>query len=431
MIGWEYPPHITGGLGIACQGMARALAEAGHTVYMLLPHLHGDEEQVDGIQLIDISASMDFLSNTDIHTLESLRHYQELLSTPFSVYSSGWEVLQDWQQKLREIQFVSTENRKNLLAGGYGDDLFFQVSCFREWVGLVARYLDFDVIHAHDWMCFGAGKAAADASGKPFIAHIHATEFDRNPLGINQGIYDLERRGFHEADSIVSVSNYTARTLMQHYGVPPEKIHVVHNGVDLAHELTHQWQDRSQRAIAPNDYIVLFLGRITFQKGPDYFVRAAAKVIERLPGVRFVMAGKGDMYQRMIEMAAEMGIGKYFHYTGFLSKAEVREAYLNSDLYILPSVSEPFGISPIEAMLHGVPVILSRQSGVSEVITHCMKVDFWNVDEIADRMISLLSDESLRANIRELAYEEAKTISWQKAAEKLGWVYETALIARG
>ncbi|MBI3395416.1 MAG: glycosyltransferase family 4 protein, partial [Spirochaetia bacterium] len=248
--------------------------------------------------------------------------------------------------------------------------------------------------------------------------HVHATEFDRSGENVNAYIYDLERQAFHKATAVVTVSNYTRSILIERYGVDPSKITAVHNAIDF--EIPEEVFEVRKPV---QEKIVLFLGRITFQKGPDYFVRAAKIVVEHAPNVRFVMVGTGDMYRRMIELAADLGIGKYFHYTGFLDRDQVRQMYAMSDLYVMPSVSEPFGISPLEAMMHGVPVIVSRQSGVSEVVANCIKVDFWNVEELAEKMIAVLTDAALSRTLSESGRSEASRLTWEDTARKLEIVY--------
>jgi glycosyltransferase involved in cell wall biosynthesis len=267
-----------------------------------------------------------------------------------------------------------------------------------------------------------AGLYAKEVSGKPLILHIHSLEFDRSGEHINRDIFYIERYGMVSADHIIAVSHYTKNLIVSRYGIDPDKISVVHNAVSRAEAPNIYHVGRS-----PDKKIVLFLGRITFQKGPDYFVEAAAKVLEKLPEVTFVMAGAGDMMPRMIERVAELGIGKNFHFTGFLHGSEVEQIFTMSDLYVMPSVSEPFGISPLEAMIYDVPVIISRQSGVSEILHHALTVDFWDVNEIANKIIAILRYPILVAEIVERSRDELRKVRWEYAAEKIVEVYQHAL----
>jgi len=421
-IGWEYPPHITGGLGIACQGLVRALARKGHWINFLVPRLWGDEARDEGIELTDVKSRLLTFSEDQI-----LR-----LSKQFEIFMKNrtYGAYESAQYRppgvgLSESTLSSSAIREAFLEmpmqGGYGDQLYEEIQRYSDFASILATGGNFDLIHAHDWMTYPAGLAARSISGKPLICHVHATEFDRSGESVNQYVYDLERHAFHSCDAIITVSNYTRNILIQRYGVQPEKIFAVHNGIEF--EIPESIVENNPVDRTVDDKIVLFLGRITFQKGPDYFVRAAKIVIDKLKNVRFVMAGTGDMYHRIIEMAADLGIGKYFHYTGFLNRQQTRKIYEMSDLYIMPSVSEPFGISPLEAMMHGIPVIVSKQSGVSEIISNCMKVDFWNVNEIADSIIHLLTDNELNTKLRKHGHYEARNITWDMAADRIQDVY--------
>jgi len=308
------------------------------------------------------------------------------------------------------------------ISGDYGTDLISEVWRYGMVAGAIAQDLSFDVIHAHDWMTVFAGLHAREVSGKPFILHIHSLEFDRSGENINREIFDIERKGLTEADHVIAVSYYTKDMIVNRYGIPPEKISVVHNAVSRCEgeRIYHVENGKGRK-------IVLFLGRITFQKGPDYFVEAAAKVIKAMPEVTFVMAGAGDMMPRMIERVAELGIGEHFHFTGFLRGTEVELIYTMSDLYVMPSVSEPFGISPLEAMMYDVPVIISKQSGVSEIMHHVLKVDFWDVNEMANKIITALKYPALTDEILVRSREELRDICWEKAAERIADVYRRLL----
>lgn len=416
MIGWEYPPHITGGLAVACRGLARALGAMGHNVLFVVPRITGDEPHDPNVTVIGVNSTELPLSTEELQRF--LVDTMHLYSTsPYARVESTTDARKLAAEMLRRM---TPGDLKSLaeLQGGYGDRLYSEIQAFAEFVARIAAHLKFDIIHAHDWMTYPAGLYAAHVTGKPLIVHVHATEYDRSGDNPNQYVYDLERHTYMNCQGIITVSNYTRSILISRYGVPGDRIHPVYN----AAEFDLNFHEHVERPI--REKIVLFLGRITFQKGPDYFVRAARQVIEQYRNVRFVMVGTGDMYHRMIEMAADLGVGRFFHYTGFLKRPEIERIFRMSDIYVLPSVSEPFGISVLEAMVAGVPVIVSRQSGVSEVIDNCIKVNFWDVDEMADRILHLLTDDQLHDRLANGGRSEAMSMSWDESARKITEIYE-------
>ena len=287
----------------------------------------------------------------------------------------------------------------------------------------VARDLEgqFDVIHAHDWLTYYAGIAAKRVSGKPLVVHMHATEFDRSGENINTQVYAIERAGMQAADRVIAVSNLTRNIVINRYGIPADRVVTVHNAVRFAENST----EVPERGV--KDKIVTFLGRITYQKGPDYFVEAAAKVLKRVPDIRFVMAGSGDMMNHVIRRVARLGIADRFHFTGFLRGEDVHKMFQLSDVYIMPSVSEPFGISPLEAMRSNVPVIISKQSGVAEVLDYAIKVDYWDVDAMADAIYALIKYPALANMFASKGLEEVTNLKWNDAAAKIKAVYEAAI----
>jgi glycosyltransferase involved in cell wall biosynthesis len=317
--------------------------------------------------------------------------------------------------------YLSERKRFPETARVYGPDLIAEVIRYGQAGGVLARTLSFDVIHAHDWMTVPAALLARRISGRPLVLHIHSLEYDRSGENVNEEIRAIEREGMEKADRIIAVSHRTKRMIAERYAIPPEKISVVYNAV------TRTEAQRAYRTERPGERkMVLFLGRITFQKGPDYFVEAAAQVLHVLPDVTFVMAGAGDMMGRMVERVGELGIGDRFHFTGFLQGEEIERIFSLSDLYVMPSVSEPFGISPLEAMMYDVPVILSRQSGVSEILKHALKVNFWDVREMAAKIIAVLKHPVLAGAMAEKAREELRKIRWEKAAERIAAIYGEA-----
>jgi glycosyltransferase involved in cell wall biosynthesis len=303
----------------------------------------------------------------------------------------------------------------------YDGDLVGQIRRYAALAVDLARGENFDVIHAHDWMTFPAGQAVAKATGKPLVVQVHSTEFDRSGLHVNQQVYDIERAGMEAAQRVICVSHLTRNIVMHRYGVAGEKIDVVYNAVDLP---TGAMQ---MKPIAQSEKIVLFLGRVTMQKGPEYFLQAAKKVVEKFQSVRFIVAGSGDMIRACIQMVADLRLGRYVTFTGFLRGGDVQRIFEMADLYVMPSVSEPFGIAPLEALSHNVPVLISKQSGVSEVLTHVLKVDFWDTDEMANKILAVLRHEPLQKTLRQQGQFELQKFSWQDSARNVKSVYELVI----
>jgi glycogen(starch) synthase len=409
MFGWEFPPRMSGGLGTACYGMTAALAGLGHRITFVLPR----EGEAGAAPFLDLVSTAGLpLSDTDRDdgTETTLRR---LALRPLP------SLLHPYLDAGRyRLLYLSEGKKFPITAGIYGPDLITEVIRYGRAGGLLARTSTFDVIHAHDWMTVPAALLARRISSRPLILHIHSLEYDRSGENVNEEILAIEREGMEKADRIIAVSHRTKRMIAERYAIPPEKISVVYNAVSRT-EARQAYRTERQGG----QKMVLFLGRITFQKGPDYFVEAAAQVLHVLPDVTFVMAGAGDMMGRMIERVAELGIGDRFHFTGFLQGEEIERIFSLSDLYVMPSVSEPFGISPLEAMSYDVPVILSRQSGVSEILRHALKVDFWDVREMAAKMIAVLKHPVLADELAEKAREELRKIRWETAAEKIAAIY--------
>ena len=414
MFGWEFPPRMSGGLGTACYGITAALAGLGHRITFVLPQ---DAEAGSAPFLDLVSASGLRPSGEDRELcLEMLSGSLTLLPLP--------SLLHPYLDPGRYRSLYLSQRRKFDNAAIYGPGLIAEVARYGQACGTLARTLAFDVIHAHDWMTIPAALIARRISGRPVILHIHSLEYDRSGESENVQIREIEREGLEKADRIIAVSHRTRRMIVERYAVPPEKISVVYNAVS---QREAQQIYRTERERTPSGRkTVLYLGRITFQKGPDYFVEAAARVLRVLPDVTFVMAGAGDMMERMIERVGELGIGDRFHFTGFLHGEEIERIFSLSDLYVMPSVSEPFGISPLEAMSYDVPVILSRQSGVSEILEHALKVDFWDIQEIASKIIAVLTHPVLAGEMAEKAREELRRIRWDAAAERIAAIYDEA-----
>lgn len=448
MLGWEFPPHISGGLGTACEGLSLGLSRKSIEILFVVPHLYGGE-RADHMSLFNaLGQSLDALESFAETTEEvELAHglakiTKKSIPSLLQPYFSP-ESFDDYLKSLQLASYVDfasavrgvgitdeidqfLENAVRLKQGTerverYGWDIFAEVGRYATQVSASLRNYDFDVIHCHDWMTFPAGVALARLTGKPLIVHVHSLEVDRSGAAVNQTIFDIERWGLQEANAVIAVSYFTKNLITSRLGIAADKISVVHNGVYSAREIESYRQERK------DSKIILFLGRITFQKGPDYFVEAAAKVIPHVPEALFVMAGAGDMLPRMVERVKQLGLQKHFQFPGFLRGDEVEEMFSLADLYVMPSVSEPFGISALEAIKFDTPVIISRQSGVSEVLRHALKVDFWDVDRMADLMINALIHSELREDLSQMAREEIKRLHWDSAASHTIDVYERVL----
>lgn len=423
MFGWEFPPHIAGGLGTACYGLTRGLSKLGVEVIFVVPKAYGDEDQrfLQIKNASDVEAPYGTLE-TEEELWKQLTFIQ--INSNMVPYLSPEEYENEWSEYQRETRPGVPQDiwkQRYNFSGKYGANLMEEVARYAMVAAQVAKEMEgkFDVIHAHDWLTYYAGIAAQRVSGKPLVVHMHATEFDRSGENINTVVYNIERAGMQAADRVMAVSNLTRNIVIEKYGISPEKVVAVHNGVRFkAHEGPEE-----ERGV--EDKIVTFLGRITYQKGPDYFVEAAAKVLKRLPNVRFVMAGSGDMLNHVVRRVAKLGISDRFHFTGFLKGDEVRRMFELSDVYIMPSVSEPFGISPLEAMRSNVPVIISKQSGVAEVLTHAVKVDYWDVDAMADAIYSLVTYPALHNMFITKGQEEVTTLKWDNAAKNVLDVYNS------
>ena len=426
MFGWEFPPHIAGGLGTACYGMTRGLARNGVEVVFVMPRAYGDEDQrfvrvvnasdVETIGTRDHEFSEELLEKVSfIHIDSNMLPY--ISPEEYAAYHD------EFVRSGRTHEWTDVWKQRYTFSGKYGANLMEEVARYAMVAAQVAKDLEgqFDVIHAHDWLTYFAGIAAKRVSGKPLVVHMHATEFDRSGENINRRVYAIEKAGMQAADRVIVVSELTRRIVIGKYGIPAEKVVTVHNAVRFG---------ESEDAVperAVKDKVVTFLGRITYQKGPDYFVEAAAKVLQRVPDVRFVMAGSGDLMNHVVRRVAQLGIADRFHFTGFLKGGEVQRMFRLSDVYVMPSVSEPFGISPLEAMRSGVPVIISRQSGVAEVLDYAIKVNYWDVDALADAIYGLLTYPALGRMFASKGLEEVTGLKWTNAAAKIKTVYETVV----
>ena len=426
MFGWEFPPHIAGGLGTACYGMTRGLARNGVEVVFVMPRAYGDEDQrfvrvvnasdVETIGTRDHEFSEEVLEKVSfIHIDSNMLPY--ISPEEYAAYHD------EFVRSGRTHEWTDVWKQRYTFSGKYGANLMEEVARYAMVAAQVAKDLEgqFDVIHAHDWLTYFAGIAAKRVSGKPLVVHMHATEFDRSGENINRRVYAIEKAGMQAADRVIAVSELTRRIVIGKYGILADKVVTVHNAVRFG----ESEEAAPERAV--KDKVVTFLGRITYQKGPDYFVEAAAKVLQRVSDVRFVMAGSGDLMNHVVRRVAQLGIADRFHFTGFLKGGEVQRMFRLSDVYVMPSVSEPFGISPLEAMRSGVPVIISRQSGVAEVLDYAIKVNYWDVDALADAIYGLLTYPALGRMFASKGLEEVTGLKWTNAAAKIKTVYETVV----
>jgi len=419
MFGWEFPPHITGGLGTACYGLVKGLAKQNVDIVFVVPRLFGDE---DNRSVFLCDAGEVEINERNFSYEEYWKHilYYEIGSNLIPYVTE-----EDFMQLVEESNLEKKNKKENIFkakykfSGKYGPNLYAEVGRYALVASVMAKEHRHDVIHAHDWLTYPAGIAAKKTSGKPLVIHVHATEFDRSGENINQFVYDVEKKGMEVADRIITVSNYTRNIVIERYGINPDKVITVHNGVEsLGNENISQNKGFPEK-------LVSFLGRVTFQKGPDYFVEAANMVLQKDNNVRFVMAGSGDMLYRMIRRVGQLGISNRFQFAGFLKGDDVNRLFAISDVYVMPSVSEPFGISPLEAMRSSVPVIISKQSGVAEVLKYAIKVDFWNVEALSDAIYGLLNYQGLTKMFRKYGCEEVDNLKWDNAAQNVKKVYES------
>lgn len=419
MFGWEFPPHISGGLGTACFGLTKGMAKHDIDMIFVVPKAFGDESE-EAVRLVNASSITVDMKKSTYKDYWKRIEYMEIGSNIIP-YISPQEFARIKSQD--ELDRISEESvvfsKKYNFSGGYGKNLLEEVSRYALVASAIAAEKDFDLIHAHDWLTYPAGIAAKAVSGKPLVIHVHATEFDRSGKNVNKQVYDIERRGMDEADRIIAVSNWTRSIVIDKYGQPPEKVFTVHNAVEPSDN-----KDINNTSHV-REKIVTFLGRITFQKGPEYFLEAARLVLERDPNVRFVMAGSGDMLEKMIRRVAQLRMGSNFHFTGFLRGTDVDKMLAMSDVFVMPSVSEPFGIVPLEAMRSNVPVIISKQSGVSEVLKHALKIDFWDINAMADSIYGILNYEGLNKMFTKYGKDEVDSLKWDQAGLKVKNVYES------
>jgi glycogen(starch) synthase len=417
MLGWEFPPFISGGLGTACYGLTKAMDHLGMQVIFVLPRMKP-------VRFVG-GAAMAGAGRRSSAPLE-----QEFPNVRFRAVPSGLAPYGRFGPSAQPVPHATVAARAELLEelpgepGPYGVNINEEVQRYAIRAAKIAQSEEFDIIHAHDWMTFPAGIAVAAYSRKPLVVQVHSTEFDRSGEHVNQCVYDIERQGMHAAAKVIAVSNYTRNIVVSRYAVPPEKVEVIYNGIDPpdAAEAPAQPARPSQR-----DKVVLFLGRITMQKGPEYFLYAAKRVLEKEKHVKFIMAGDGDRLCGTIELAAWLGIGHRVFFTRFLRGADVDNAYRMADLYVMPSVSEPFGLAPLEALRNNVPVLISKQSGIAETLQNALKVDFWDINEMANKMVAVLRHPPLQETLRANGHKEVLKFRWEDSAARVNDIYHRVL----
>lgn len=414
MFGWEFPPHILGGLGTASYGLTRGMAlQPDMDITFCIPKPWGDEDQsflkiigMNNVPIVWKDVNMEYVKSRIGRTMDPQKYF-DLRNNIYADFS--YRFVND----LGCVEF----------SGRYPDNLMEEINNYSIVAGVVAREEQYDIIHAHDWLTYPAGIHAKNVSGKPLVIHVHATDYDRSRGKVNPEVYAIEKNGMDLADHIITVSNLTRTTVIEKYHQDPSKVTTVHNAVEpLSPEILAISDKKGVK-----DKIITFLGRITMQKGPEYFVEAAAKVLAKAPHARFVMAGSGDMMDQMIRLAASRNISDRFHFTGFMKGKQVYEVLKASDVYVMPSVSEPFGISPLEAMQCGVPSIISKQSGCAEILDYAVKVDYWDIEALADAMYSIITYPAMHQFLKEEGKKEVDNIKWEYAGQKVRNIYDKVL----
>ena len=449
MFGWEFPPYVSGGLGVACYNITKSLDPLVDRLFFVMPKNDINQSLFHKTALMgaDSFKEKPFALN-DSQTEEQeevesvikkykIEEKQRKISflpveSQLDAYAEGTQGVFHEEQQSFFNAFFRQEEKKRLLNKAvpnqvdlsinfdFSNPLFRDVMAYSSKAACFAMMVKHDVIHAHDWLTIPAAFEAKRYSQKPLVLHVHATEYDRSGSGMNTLIYEIERFGVKHADRVIAVSQYTKDILIQHYAADASKIEVVHNGV--APKLSNLLKSSVKKTV--KEKIVLYLGRLTFQKGPDYFIRSAKRVLEKRKDIRFVVAGSGDMMPWLVEQVNEWGLGDHFYFTGFLNDVLVERLFRISDVYVMPSVSEPFGIAPLEALYYGVPVVLSKSSGVSEVLDHVLKVDFWDIDEMANKMLAILDYPALRKHLMKGVEAELPTINWDDASKKIFKIYK-------
>jgi len=427
MFGWEFPPNISGGLGTACYGIVNGLTTYPDVkITFVVPKIIGNETCSQNIKLL---SAEEVANDEKIPTIKFPENFGYLeVNSGLSPYLTP----EIYETRIKSLStnkpagkiHPKKKEKKISFSGKYGPSLFDEIKNYAEVAKAIAGDSDFEVIHAHDWLTFPAAVSAKEISGKPLVVHVHSTDFDRSGGSANPTIYAIEKNGLDAADHIIAVSNLIKKRLTDQYHISADKITTVYNAINSNSKHKHKNRIKSPK----NEKVVTFLGRLTVQKGPEYFVNVARMIIHKMPNVHFVMAGAGEMKNQMIELCARFGIGSRFHFTGFLNSTEVEEMLNRSDVVIMPSLSEPFGIVPLEAMNANVPVIISNQSGVSELVSHVIKTDFWDVHAMADAVHGILCHPKLWRTMKTDGKKEVSKYNWQETAGYIRNIYIQTLV---
>jgi len=413
--GWEFPPKIYGGLAVASYGITRGLTmqEDMETIFCL-PKPCGEEENIPRNKIIGMNQV----------PIVWRGHDYDYVKSRVPNYMSPEDYYRFRDNIYADFSYMNVNDMGCMeFAGGYPGNLHDEINNFSIIAGVVARTEQFDIIHAHDWLTYPAGVHSKMVSGKPLCIHVHATDFDRSRGKVNPTVYSIEKNGMDHADSIMCVSELTRRTVINEYHQDPNKVFAMHNAV---YPLSQELQEIPRKE-HNGEKVVTFLGRITMQKGPEYFVEAASLVLQRTRNIRFCMAGSGDMLNAMIDMVAERGIADRFHFPGFQKGRQVYECYKDSDVFVMPSVSEPFGIAPLEAMQCGTPSIISKQSGCGEILDKVIKVDYWDIHAMADAIYSICTNPSLFKYLQEEGIKEVDGITWEKVGLRMRRLYDQTI----
>lgn len=413
MFGWELPPLYAGGIGMVCYDLIKELSAQGIGVTYVMPY--GPE---------------DFSPDVNAHVLiaeQVMPSVKMVTIKPVSTLFTAYDSPSSYQTKYETYNStIKAPGKKDYRKNLYGSDLYSEVDLFAKRAYEIAKDVEFDVIHAHDWMTFPAAIGVKIATGKPLVVHVHNTVYDRYLGNFNPMERDMEYNGLASADKIIAISNYVKQMIIRHYGISADKIEIVHNAPNsLIRERKHI--SKFPKLNLGGDKVVLFTGRITAQKGPEYFVHCAKRVLEKRKDVKFIMGGTGDMFRRTVDLATNLGIADRFVFTGFYSLDQAQSLYASADCYLMPSVSEPFGLVPLEAMEHGTPAIISRTSGVAEVASHTLKCDFWDIDHMANQVLAVLNYPALRESLGQNGQRQVQQMNWTKPTNQCVGIYNQLL----
>lgn len=425
MLGWEYPPFINGGLGVACAGLCNALADFAE-ITLIVPKIsngqisnkykaiglnHLEYEIFEQTEIEEV-----ILESIEVHKIDVQLDPYTTVAPPLDRKISKKQAALILRKKIDKVK--NAMNFENL----YGDDVIAKVILYADLVKNLSKKLDFDIIHAHDWMTFLAGMEIKRKMKKPLVLHVHSLDYDRAGSDSRSWIFETEKKALNYADLVIPVSNYTGSILMSHYGITGEKIHTVYNGIE-AEEIIRKEKSFPEK-------MVLFIGRLTGQKGPEYFLEIATRIHQKYKNVRFVIAGTGEKLINLLEDGAYRQIGDRVHFTGFLNREQIKDLLAIADVYCMPSVSEPFGLTALEAAQYEVPTVISERSGVAEVLTGSLKADFWDIDLMVRQITSLLSDDKLKEKVVEQNKLDLKSLTWQNAAKKVANAYQNILLSQ-